>query len=78
MNDDNFHDPWNRLKDGDEFHHEDHEDRFVKLPETPQSHDKPSAKGLAPIILILVGVAVVGSAIGWFGYSMLNAWLNLP
>lgn len=53
-------------------------EKFRELPELPASHDKPSAKGLAPIILILLGIAILGLAIGYFGYSFLNSWLQLP
>jgi len=65
-------DPW------DHIHDCDRDEKFVRLPSKPQSHDKPSAKGLAPIILILVGISILGSAIGYFGYSFLNSWLQLP
>lgn len=41
-------------------------------------HNSPKQKGVAPIILILVGLTVIGSAIGWFACSFLTAWLNLP
>jgi hypothetical protein len=62
-------DPWDRIHDAD---------RDIHLPATPQSHDTAKQKGVAPIILILVGLTVIGSAIGWFGYNFLTAWLKLP
>lgn len=55
-----------------------HDPEFNELPSTPQSHDTSKQKGVAPIALILVGLAVIGGAIGWFAYNFLNQWLQLP
>lgn len=66
MNPDQEPDIWNRIEDPD---------KYVHIPDPPQSHDP---NGSTVIALILVGLLFVGGAIGWFVYGALNEWLKLP